>query len=226
MAPLLALTAQAVHAVPPQSLDSIRAVAVQTIEAQLQTNDKSVRSFAEAGVLDPRLRLPGCSTAPEGFLPAGVSVAARTTVGVRCASPVWSVYVPVTVASEMRVLVLKTAMARNAQPGPNDVEVRQRRVPGFPTTYIADVSDLAGRHLKSAASPGAVLTEELLEQDILIKRGQRVTLLAAAGGIEVQAQGEAVSDATADGRVRVQNLGSHRIVEGRVETADRVRVNQ
>jgi len=187
--------------------------------------DKNVRTFAEAGQLDPRLRLPACSAAPQGFLPAGATVAARTTVGVRCVSPTWSVYVPVTVASELPVLVLKVAMAKNAQPGPADVDVQKRRVPGFPTTYISAVSDLGGRHLKNAAGPGTVLSTDLLEQDILVKRGQRVTLLAAVGGIEVRAQGEAVSDATATGRVKVQNLGSHRIVEGQVETADRVRVS-
>lgn len=224
MVATLALATQAAQSTPLQSLDSIRATAVQAVEAQLQTTDRSVRTFAEAGVLDSRLRLPACNEAPTGFLPAGASVAARTTIGVRCTSPVWSVYVPVTVTSELQVLVLKAAMARNAQLRPEDVEVQQRRVPGFPTTYLSAVGDLAGRHLKIAAGPGTVLNAALLEQDILVKRGQRVTLLAAAGGIEVLAQGEAMSDATADGRVKVQNLGSRRIVEGRVEAAGRVRV--
>jgi flagella basal body P-ring formation protein FlgA len=60
--------------------------------------------------------------------------------------------------------------------------------------------------------------------DILIKRGQRVTLIATAGGLEVRALGEALMDATPDGRIRVLNLVSRRPVEGQVESADRVRV--
>ncbi len=43
--------------------------------------------------------------------------------------------------------------------------------------------------------------------------------------MEVRAQGEAIADATAEGRVRVLNLNSRRIVEGQVETRDRVRVS-
>ena len=65
---------------------------------------------------------------------------------------------------------------------------------------------------------------DLLAPDLLIKRGQRVTLVAAAGSLEVRAQGEAVADAQADGRVRVLNLTSRRIVEGQVEGRDSVRI--
>jgi flagellar basal body P-ring formation protein FlgA len=217
----LAATSQAAEL---QSLDSIRAAAELVITSQVQTT-AGVQTYAQAGALDSRLRLAACTVPLQGFLPGGVTVSARTTTGVRCASPVWSVYVPVTVESELPVLVLKAAAARGAQLRPEDVESRRRRMPGFPTAYVADVSALAGRHLKSAAGPGTPLTSDLLVRDIMVKRGQRVTLLAVVGGIEVRAQGEAVADATAAGRVKVQNLSSRKVVEGQVETADRVRIS-
>jgi flagella basal body P-ring formation protein FlgA len=217
--------ASALPAAELQSLDSVRAAAEQVIASQVQTNNKSIQSYSQAGSLDPRLRLASCTTALQGFLPAGATVSARTTVGVRCASPAWSVYVPVTVESELSVLVLKSAAARGAQLRPEDVEARRLRVPGFPAAYLSDVVALGGRHLKNSAGPGTALTSDLLVRDILVKRGQRVTLLAVVGGIEVRAQGEAVSDATAAGRVKVQNLSSQKIVEGQVETADRVRIS-
>ena len=66
---------------------------------------------------------------------------------------------------------------------------------------------------------------DLLAADVLVRRGQRVTLVAMAGGIEVRAAGEAVADAGPDGRVRVLNLSSRRVVEGRAEAGDRVRVS-
>ncbi|MEO8308308.1 MAG: flagellar basal body P-ring formation chaperone FlgA [Pseudomonadota bacterium] len=208
-----------------QSLDSVRAAAEQVIATQVQTSDRSVRIFTQAGALDSRLRLAQCSSKLQGFLPGGATIAARTTVGVRCAAPAWSVYVPVTVESELSILVLKAAVSRGAQLRPEDVESSRRRVPGFPAAYISDVAALAGRHLKNAAGPGAALTADLLVQDILVKRGQRVTLVAVAGGIEVRANGEAVADATSTGRVKVQNLSSQKVVEGQVETADRVRIS-
>ena len=75
------------------------------------------------------------------------------------------------------------------------------------------------------AASGTPLTTTLLVRDTLIKRGQRVTLIASVGGLEVRAQGEAIADATAAGRVRVLNLNSRKIIEGKVESEDRVRVD-
>jgi flagella basal body P-ring formation protein FlgA len=60
--------------------------------------------------------------------------------------------------------------------------------------------------------------------DSLVKRGQQVTLLAAAGGMEVRARGVAMNDAPAAGRIKAQNLSSGRIVEGFVESADVIRI--
>jgi flagellar basal body P-ring formation protein FlgA len=123
------------------------------------------------------------------------------------------------------VLVMRAAAARNSSLAAADVELQQRRVPGIATSFLTSTDQLRGRHLKMAVSPGTALTTDLLVADLLIKRGQRVTLVASAGGIEVRAPGEAIADANADGRVRVLNLSSRRIVEGQAESADRVRVS-
>jgi flagella basal body P-ring formation protein FlgA len=135
------------------------------------------------------------------------------------------VFVPVTVETELPVLVLRQAAARGARLTPAEVEVRRMRVPGLADTYIRDPAQLTDRHLKTAAAPGTPLDVQLLAPDILIKRGQRVTLVVQVAGIEVRAPGEAVADANANGRVRVMNTDTRRIVEGQVESRDRVRVS-
>jgi flagella basal body P-ring formation protein FlgA len=220
---LVLIAASAAQAEDVQSVDSIRAVAENFIRTQLATQGAIAKLYVEAGTLDPRLRLALCP-APAAFLPSGAVVAARTTVGVRCIAPLWSIYIPVSVESELPVLVLRQPALRGASLTAQDVESQSRRVPGFAANYIVDNAGLAGRHLRNAAAPGTPLTTDLLVPDIIIKRGQRVTLVASTGGIEVRAQGEAIADATPAGRVRVQNLASQKIVEGQVETADLVRV--
>jgi flagella basal body P-ring formation protein FlgA len=101
----------------------------------------------------------------------------------------------------------------------------RRRVPGFANGYLSSLDQLAGRHLRNAAPPGTALGVELLSPDVLIRRGQRVTLVASAGSLEVRAQGEAVADAQSNGRIRILNLASGRVVEGQVESRDCVRVS-
>jgi flagella basal body P-ring formation protein FlgA len=209
-----------------QSVEQLQRLAEDFLMQRLQApEDGDATHFATAGNLDPRLRLQSCTGALQGIMPAAATVSARLTIGVRCTSPAWTVYVPVAVETELKVLVMRTAAARNSSPAATDVELQLRRVPGIATSYLTGIGQLRGRHLKVAVSPGTALTVDLLAADILIKRGQRVTLVANAGGIEVHAQGEAVADATATGRVRVQNLSSRKIVEGQAESSDRVRVS-
>jgi flagellar basal body P-ring formation protein FlgA len=221
---LLVLSAQ-VHAGAQEASD-IRAAAERAVHEQLSrgaTNGRS-RMHVTAGALDARLRLASCAQPLQGMLPSATQWNNRITVGVRCTSPFWTVYVPVQIETELPVLVLRQAAARDSAIRVEDVESQTRRVPGLATHYVTDVTQLAGRHLRVTAAPGAALTVDMFLADILVKRGQRVMLIAGAGGIEVRAQGEAVANASASGRVRVLNLSTRRIVEGQVESADRVRV--
>lgn len=217
---LLPAAASAQNAHP---LDEIRRTAENYVTKEFSGAGGKVVAVAEG--LDPRLRLAPCTTTPTAQLPSSARVAARVTVGVNCAQPGWTVYVPVRVETQLQALVLRQAMARNAPVTAADIEIRTQRVPGLSATYISSVEQLAGRHLKRAVPAGTALTVELLAADILVRRGQRVTLLASVGGIEVRAQGEAVQDAGPTGRVRVLNLTSRRIVEGQVESGDTVRVS-
>jgi flagella basal body P-ring formation protein FlgA len=52
-----------------------------------------------------------------------------------------------------------------------------------------------------------------------------VTLASGTGGIEVRAPGRALADASANQRLRVQNLDSLKVVEGVAESTGVVRVS-
>lgn len=210
-----------------QSLDEVRSAAQDLIQLQaegpaLATGRKVI---ATAGYLDPRLHLVRCSGPLTASRPPGSSLAARTTIGVSCTQgATWTVYVPVLLESEGPVLVTRRTVARGATMGPTDVESQVLRVPGLATHYVATAAELAGRHAKRALSPGTVVSNDELATNLLVRKGQQVTLLAAVGGIEVRANGRALADGGAADRIRVQNLNSSRIVEGLVESADIVRI--
>src|SRR3954462_6875490 len=89
-----------------ESLDTIRSTAQAYVKSLIPAS--AGESTVTVGQLDGRLRLARCpSKELSASLPAGMSVQARSTVGVTCAGPVrWTVYVPVTVESTVNVLVL------------------------------------------------------------------------------------------------------------------------
>jgi flagella basal body P-ring formation protein FlgA len=207
-----------------QSLDAVRAAAQDYVLLQVpKQRPGSVQ--ANVGALDSRLRLVTCTAPLKALLPPGATFRARMTVAVSCTGPViWTVYVPVSIETQTSVLVLRHAAARGARLTAQDVELQTRTLTGAGDDYLTDLAELDGRTLKRPLGAGAAVTAEAMIADALVKRGQQVTLLAAAGGMEVRARGVAMSDAPVAGRIKAQNLSSGRIVEGVVETADVIRI--
>jgi flagella basal body P-ring formation protein FlgA len=212
-----------------QSLDSIRSEAAAFIRAQLPAPaaQPGRKVLVEAGYLDARLRLAACAGNLAVTQPAGSILSARNTVAVSCTQgATWTVYVPVTLETETAVLVTRRAVNRGAALLAADVEEQARRVPGLADRYVSNVAELEGRHVRRNLPAGTALTDDTLATNILVKRGQQVTLLATVGGIEVRAVGRALGDGGNADRIRVQNSSSARIVEGFVESADIVRIGR
>jgi flagella basal body P-ring formation protein FlgA len=212
------------YAQQQQSLDSIQDAAESFVRAQLPRSD--AKYFLTAARLDNRLRLAACAAPLEVFLQNPGSLTARTTVGVRCTSHnPWTLYVQVVLEQEVSVLVLRRALARRSRIDAGDVELQTRRLPGIGSSFISDLSVLEGRRLRRAMPAGAALTPDALATEVLIKRGQQVTLLAANGSMQIRAQGLAMAEGALNERIRVQNVHSLKIVEGVIEDGATVRVS-
>jgi flagella basal body P-ring formation protein FlgA len=223
LAKALLLIAGAALAQSIQPLPAIQAAAERFVSSRLPKSQ--AKFYVEAGALDSRLRLAACASPLEVFAPSEATFSARTTVGVRCTTnSQWTLYVPVTIEVETQVLVLRRGLARRARIESTDVELQTRRLPGTLTNFISDALQLQGHRLKRALPAGTPLTADVLAPDVLIRRGQKVTLVAANGSIEIRAEGLALSEGGAADRVRVQNANSLKIVEGVVENASTVRV--
>jgi flagella basal body P-ring formation protein FlgA len=207
-----------------ESTESIQAAAESYIRAQLPATRG--KYYVTANRLDQRLRLADCAHDLDVFVANNGAVQTRTTVGVRCTDTGgWTVYVPVAVEVEAQVLVLRRALARRARVEALDVELQTRRLPGVSSNFLNDVSALQGRRLRRALSAGTPITTDVLDRDVLVQRGQSVTLIASTGSVEIRAQGRALTEGSEQDRVRVQNVNSLKVVEGVVENAGTVRVD-
>jgi flagella basal body P-ring formation protein FlgA len=207
-----------------QSLDAIRAAAQKFVTQRVPKQEPGAVTV-NVGALDPRLRLAPCATPLKVSLPAGATFRDRMTVAVSCSGDSsWTVYVPIAIETQTPVLVLRRAANRGTRLTSDDVEIQTRVIAGTGASYLTDVAELGGRTLKRPLGAGAALTVDAMMDDMVVKRGQHVTLLAAVGGLEVRASGVAMNDAAARGRVRVQNISSNRIVEGVVESPDVIRI--
>lgn len=216
----LCLVAGSASAAAIQPLESIRSAAEGFVRSQMPPGQSGI--VVSAGRLDPRLRLARCGGPLDASLLSGESLQAQVSVAVGCrAGADWTLYVPVTVQSRVRVWALKAPHAQGARLDAADVVVETRLVSGLAVGYVTDLAQLAHSTLRHPLSAGTVLTSEDLLPDFMVRQGEQVTLVASAGGITVRAPGLALQDGRLGALVSVQNASSDKVVQG-VVASDRV----
>ena len=106
----------------------------------------------------------------------------------------------------------------------NDVATEERDVSRLVGGYVTRSENLVGKRLKHALMAGRVITPSMLKADIMIRRGQSVTILARYEGVSIRMMGKALTDGTENQRIRVENSDSKRVVEGIVRSPEHVEV--
>lgn len=132
----------------------------------------------------------------------------------RCSSPAWHLYVPVRVIGSTPVAVAAHALVAGSVLTANDLKVEQHDLSDLTPGFFDDPAIAVGLTVARPIPGGAIITNQQLVASKAVQRGQAVTLIADAGGMQVRMAGRAVSDGLINQRVRVQNLSSGKIVEG------------
>ncbi len=174
--------------------------------------------------LDSRLRLARCEVPLSVWKPRGYTSAGRLTLGVRCAAPVWKLYVPVRLERRLKVVTTTRPIATGATLEADDLELRGQNVASLRDDYFTSVEDLIGQKARQSMRAGAVPGQRNVRHADLITRGQKLIIEATDGSVGVRMQGEALQNGREGQRIRVRNLSSQRVIEARVVGRDRVRV--
>lgn len=216
LAILILMTGNACSAIAASHpLDDIRDVAVQYVRSHFSHSAEDIRIVAQK--LDARLLLPQCESPLETYLPHGSGVNSNTTVGVRClGNKPWSVFVPVSVQIYRNIVVASRSLAQNKILKAEDFHTERFDIKRFSGAYLTDQDKIIGKQLIRPVQLGNPLLPNMLKEPILVRRGEIVTLLAKTRTYEVRMQGKAMMDGAYGDRIRVRNLRSKRIIEGKL----------
>jgi len=208
-----------------QSHASIDKTAVDFMAAQLKASDIHA-SVIHARELDSRLHLKACSQNLVAFLPRGSHLIGRTTVGIKCqdAQP-WSIQVPVTVRVMKAIAVAAKLLPRDTILQPQDIRMKTIDLSTLPQGYIDQKQSLIGQKLKRLISAGVAFTPNIITPQDRVKRGQRVTILARSGSMEVRMAGRALTSGAVGEVVKVVNIASRQRREGVVTKSGEVQVD-
>ncbi len=183
------------------------------------------RITPEAGRLDSRLQLPKCSQSLTAFQQRGAKITGRTIVGVRCSgNNPWRIYVPVDVVVTESVLIARRTLPAGHTFSVDDVVAEQRDVSRLVGGYLSQPQNLVGKRLKHSLMAGRIITPSMLKAHIMIHRGQSVTIMAGGEAVNIRMTGVALSDGAENQRIRVENTGSRRVIEGVVRSPEHVEV--
>lgn len=207
-----------------QPLQTIRDTAINYVRSHSATS--GVDTGISAKHLDARLRLPLCQSPLQAFYPHAARKSGNITVGVRCdGSKPWTIYVPVVVQIYRDIAIATRSLPRNKILTGDDIQLQRMDISRLSGAYITDPGQIAGKQLKRPLQTGTPLLSSMLKQPIVIRRGEMVTLLAKRRRFEIRMEGKALMDGAAGDRIRVRNLRSKRIIEGKLAQGGTVLVN-
>jgi flagella basal body P-ring formation protein FlgA len=208
-----------------QSHDDIRA-AVHKYLTSRNAGLYESNAQVEVGSLDKRLKLSKCTKALTTFLPHGSKSIGNTSVGVRCDDEKpWTLYVKARISVITSVVVAKSALVRGQKLTSNNVKLEKKELGTLVHGYFTNTRDAIGKVAKRSFRPNELINPALLEAPKLVRRGERVTVVAEIDGIRVHMKGKALADGTSGDRVRVKNITSKKIVEGTVIGTNMVKVS-
>jgi len=222
---LLCMFIANVHATAYQSHDSIHHVVQQFMTQHIEAVYNQPAEIKN-GKLDSRLNLNQCSSPLEVYLPVGSRDLGRLTVGVKCTdSRPWSLHVPVTITIFKNIIVTARSLSRGELLAESDFKRVKYDMSQLPAGYIEDPTHAVGMELKRRLSTGVPLTTTMIRKPKIIKRGQQVSIVASAGGLEVRMSGKALANGAVGERIRVLNVKSKKKLEGTVTPSGDIKVD-
>ncbi|MBO9331389.1 flagellar basal body P-ring formation protein FlgA [Achromobacter xylosoxidans] len=205
----------------------------QQVQPQLQPAE-AIAQAAQAYLLDQLAALPGqpviaidppraqgltpCD-AMSPFLPSGMKLRPRMTVGVRCNAPApWTTYVQATVSVPGQYYVAARPIAAGQPLSPDDLASRDGDLVALPRGAITDPQAVAGMSAAYRINAGQTIRSASLRSAQSVLRGSNVRINARGNGFVVSSEGEALENAAPGSMVQVRTANGQ-VVSGIVRNA-------
>lgn len=213
-----ALPIVAAHAADRQDLGELRVLGEQFLLAQA-ANLPGTPS-ARVGAPDARLQLARCD-APQAYAPGGSKAVGKTTVGIRCDSPVqWNVFLPATVSVKTSYLASAVPLSQGQRLGSADWVTKQGDLATLPAGVLTDPAQAQGRTLQQPLAAGMPLSRAMLRSQQVVQPGQQVRLVAQGTGFSISSEARALTGGAEGDIVQARTAGGQ-VVAG-VAQADGV----
>ncbi|MDX8392195.1 MAG: flagellar basal body P-ring formation chaperone FlgA [Mariprofundaceae bacterium] len=133
-------------------------------------------------------------------------------------------YVPVRVHWWAKVMVARRDIPARTRLNASQLKLQRTDMAGVTASWWQHPAALNGTRSTRPIAAGKAVLSSYITRPSLLKHGDRITLIAHIGGVQVMATGKVLKNAGAGDRVRVQNLRSKEIVQATIIDAHHARV--
>lgn len=212
--------AQQAPASQRQQPEAVRSVAEQFLKTQAAGLPGQVT--VKVGGVDPRLSLAACP-APEAFQQPGARPWGKTTVGVRCTSPSWSLFLQAQVSVVADYVAAAVPLAQGQPVEQSQLVLVKADIAAMPNGIITDMAQAIGRTPTVSLPAGTALRTDTLRSQQVIKQGQAVQLVSRGSNFSVSSSAKAINNAS-DGQVVQVRTQSGTVVSGLARSGGMVEI--
>lgn len=135
-----------------------------------------------------------------------------------------SLRVMAAVMIEMEVVAVSHPLKRYQIIREEDLFMKKIGFHDLSGNLLFDPKEVVGKRVKRFIKPGTPLTEEMIEETPVVKKGDRVVIIIESGGLIISAAGEARMDGARGKMIEVINSDSKKRIFAEVVDSGRVKV--
>ena len=146
------------------------------------------------GAVDPRLSLAACP-APEAFQQPGARPWGKTTVGVRCTAPVWTMFLQAQVSVMADYVTAAVPLAQGQAIDAGQLATMQGDIAAMPNGIVTDMAQAIGRTPTVSLPAGTPLRLDSLRSRPVVQQNQAVRIISRGENFSVSGEGKAIGNA-------------------------------
>jgi flagella basal body P-ring formation protein FlgA len=177
----------------------------KVVEQFLQTQTAALpgKVTVAVGQVDSRMNLAACPD-PQAFQQPGARAWGKTTVGVRCTAPAWTVFVQAQVSVVAEYVAAAAPLAQGQEIDPSQLVMVKGDLAGLPNGIVTDMAQAVGRSPTVSLPAGTPLRMDNLKTKPVVLQNQTVRVVSGGAGFSVSAEGKALTNAGAGQVVKVR----------------------
>ncbi|KZY73804.1 hypothetical protein A3737_26150, partial [Oleiphilus sp. HI0065] len=205
--------------------DQLRQMTEEFVRSELlPLAEKQHRYDFLIGNIPPKLKFSDCDSEIVFSIRRRIYQSPNNTIELKCSSPSWQLFVPLTIDIYGDVVVAATSIPKNTLIQPRHLELKEQQLNVTRYAHYDEIDLVTGMLSKRTIKQGSAITPSRLQAPNLISRGDQVIISAKSNIIAIQMKGEALNSGALGEQISVKNLSSDRIIRAQVVERGRVAV--